>query len=981
MRTRALLPIALAAACDACGAPPRASPATRPPPSPGALASAATPPAAPPPIVSPARWIAATQEVAFSRPMFGTTLYFGGDGARWAGFARPADPVELGLSPEPIVAAFPYASGLAMVGTSSAAYVAKTPLGPAVERRPPRLGGPVVPGRAAAFMIAGGALLRFADPAVGWAPVPLPLDGRALTQVAAAPDGKVLALAAPQRTFVSGDDGARFDRAPAPLAIQTLALRNGTIAVDGLERRGPSALVGPLTHAASYSLVGDPPHFEVGGYGGYAGRPTGRAQAPTGLAHAAAGPRGGFLDARWLELLPLGRAARLLSRPLDGTRTPALVQVVDACEEPLLATRAPRTLAIACRDGARTRLLRSEDEGAHLETIATVDGGVTALVVEARSLLFAACAANGASCEPRLARVGRGPIEPLSIAGDAADFEALGAILAIDDADGRALAIGRAKGGVAIGQIERSGLVQRAIVPWTEARSLDAVRLGLADGELVSIAARAPSGWLLFRRTPQGFAPATLPGPIDGLGVTGRRALAWTTRRLSWESDDAGATWTALDAPTLGADGLCGAHGCVFDGFTTRLGWSLPGATPRLAPSSRARTARHARGLRCQPSGPPIPLGRPVAPLDVEAAIDLDGGVRFARPVRDDARALFVASARGAALTKTKLLDGATSTGASPLGVAAARLDRDPKTRKLTASLAWWSPRGGAAATTYAAQYGLAAVGPTTRGAWLLEGGKLRLFPSAGAPRELAYGGASTALAFVDGDPKAPLVLATDGRYALASDGAALAPVAGALPSAVDATGLLGAFAPAPSVPFARVRALGADPAAAFALTLAANAAVPAATLILGRPSADPESTSIVRGPTALDLAEPGRACGAGAATGGLRLVLPPTRGARRAVRVVGAGPDGVDRVLASGDEIARVDAKGGACLSTLVAEDAATHAVIGLADLAHAWLLQDERGLLSARPLSCAWSDEPLPASLRDVEGFYEEAFVGPTP
>jgi hypothetical protein len=79
---------------------------------------------------------------------------------------------------------------------------------------------------------------------------------------------------------------------------------------------------------------------------------------------------------------------------------------------------------------------------------------------------------------------------------------------------------------------------------------------------------------------------------------------------------------------------------------------------------------------------------------------------------------------------------------------------------------------------------------------------------------------------------------------------------------------------------------------------------------------------------------------------------------------------------LASGDVVARLDATGRACMSAIVAEDRGVQAIVPAGDLAHAWLFVEDRGALSARPLACAWSDEVLPATMRDLEGFYEEAF-----
>lgn len=974
MRTRAWpLPLALAAACGAqrpTQGPPRVTAAA------ASSASAIAP--APPersPQTSPARWITATVDASFSRAAFGTTLYFAADGTRWAGFARPLDPVEVGLAPEPIAAAYEWGGGLIMLGASTTAYLTRSPLGPVVERRAPVRAGSVVAGRAAAFAVADGELLRFADPATGWTKVALALEGRVLTQVAANADGVVLALAAPQRAFVSGDDGARFDRVDPPLAVRTLALRGGTLVVDGVERRG-SLPTSPPLRASSFALAGEPPHFEVSFVGGAALRTPTRAQPATGLAHAAAGPRGGFVDDRWLELQPVEHGARLLARPLDGARTARLMQVFAGCDEPLLATGAPSTVAIACLRDAKTRLLRSDDLGAHFDEVFAVSGRVGALAVSGGGLLIARCAAPSGVCRPTLSAL-RDHAEHAIEGGDALD--AIGPLVALPD--GRAFALGVRNGRVVLASVRRAPTVASSRSPGVtrepadamtvestagelDPRAVAAARLGVADGDVRAVAARTRKGWSLQAASGGRLAVRSLPADVDGLALAGTRALAWTTRRLAWESDDAGAHWTPVEAPPLGGEGACGSHGCVFDAWTTRLGWSLPGAPTPFAAPTRARSLRAARALRCKAAPAATPLGRAQSPFDAEANVDLDGSVRFARLVRDDARNLRVVSARGATLAFSKLLDRGTLASMSAQGAAAARWDWRPKAGVGT-TIAWWSPRTGIGQTSYASDRAPQLVGATTRGAFAVEGGsRVRLVSTTGAGQLLAYEGAASAIAYVDADAKSPRLFATDGRFAYVTDG-------------VD-DGLLGAWATGPMLPtfpMPRVRTI-ADATSPFVLAFGASPAFPATTFLLGPPSHDPNTASFTRGPTARDVAAPSRACAA--ATQGRRLVLPPVLGTRRAVLIDGGGAlPAMGYTLASTDVVARVDGAGSACLSTIVAEGGGLTAIVPAGDLAHGWLLADEPSGATARALGCAWSDEPLPASLQDAEGFFEDAFV----
>lgn len=970
MRTRAWrLPLELAiCSAVACGAPRPAPPTRSATIAPSASASASSVAALSPSLpASPARWITATVDASFSRTAFGTTLYFAGDGTRWAGFARPADPVEIGLAPEPIVAAFASGGGLVMLGASSAAYLTRTPLGPIVERRPPMRAGAVVAGRAAAFAVAGGELWRFADPAMGWTKLAFALEGRVLTQVGANAEGIVLALAAPQRAFVSGDDGVRFDRIDAPLAVRALSLRNGSIVVDGLERRG-SLPTAPTLRASSFALTGEPPHFELSYVGGTAARTPTRAQPPNGLAHAAAGARGGFLDARWLELQPLDHGARLLAQPLDGSRTPKLLQVLATCDAPLLATAAPSTVAIACRRGAKTGLLRSEDRGASFVEVGTVVGRLAALAISGSGLLLARCEGTSTPCRPTLFAL-RDRREQAIEGGDALD--ALGPLVALPD--GRAFALGVRRGHVVLASMrrERVGTATDAssesmtLSPTAgdlDPRAVASARLGVVDGALRSIAARAHGRWAL--QAPSGglLTPRALPGDVDGLAIAGARALAWTTRRQAWESDDAGAHWTAVEVPALTGEAACGTHGCVFDAWTTRLGWSLPNAPALVVEAPpRVRRLRTARALRCVAAPTATPLGRAQVPFDVDANVDLDANVRFARVMRNDARDVTVVSGRGGKLSFSSLLERGNLSSIDAQGAAAARWEWKAKGGVET-TIAWWSPRGGAGSARYASDRVPQLVGASTRGAFAFEGGsRVRLVSTAGATQLLTYEGPANAIAYVDADPKAPRLLATDGRFAYATDG--------------TDDGLLGAWAAGPSLPLARVRAL-ADATTPFVLTFGAGAAVPATTFWLAPPSHDPNAATFTRGPTALDVADLSRACAA--SLQGRRLVLPPVPGARRAIVIEGGGAlPASGYTLASTDVVARVDAAGSACLSTIVAEGAGVTAIVPAGDLSHGWLLTDGPSGQTARGLACAPSDAPLPASLHDVEGFYEESFA----
>lgn len=140
-------------------------------------------------------------------------------------------------APEALVELVQWRGTYGFVGESGTIHVSRTPIGPFVRRIPPP--EPLVRVRStggAVLAVTGtGRLLRYTDEA-GYQRVDLG-DVHAM-DVAVAPAGRALVLAAPEALFTTEDAGVTFKRADAPsIGVQRIAYStNGSFLVEGLFR-------------------------------------------------------------------------------------------------------------------------------------------------------------------------------------------------------------------------------------------------------------------------------------------------------------------------------------------------------------------------------------------------------------------------------------------------------------------------------------------------------------------------------------------------------------------------------------------------------------------------------------------------------------------------------------------------------------------------------------------------------------------------
>ncbi|MBL8714515.1 MAG: hypothetical protein JNL79_00860 [Myxococcales bacterium] len=226
---------------------PACAPAAPPPVPPKPVPVVKAPPPPPP---SAARWVfhdtslQAHAQVSLAK---GEVLQVGDQGRRWTvldGKATPAETLAVGHLVDVRVDDGKYA----FLGSDGAYQVADTPLG-AISRRGE---GPTEKARSLCFgkkallgVTEDGLLLRAADPTAKWSSTPLPLKpGEKAMLIESDRKGRVLVLLSPQRLLLSSDDGATF----APLALSGIGaeslLRDGN---DDLFLRGGFALLAKLS--------------------------------------------------------------------------------------------------------------------------------------------------------------------------------------------------------------------------------------------------------------------------------------------------------------------------------------------------------------------------------------------------------------------------------------------------------------------------------------------------------------------------------------------------------------------------------------------------------------------------------------------------------------------------------------------------------------------------------------------------------------
>ena len=726
-RVHALARLVVASTIAGCASAP--GPEATPPPAP-VPPPAPAPPPAPTGIVSPARWLvrhpeAITPTAAHPLPQGG--FVYGGDGGeRWVVTAETGDggaarEASLIILPERIAGILPVDGRWAWFGVSGRAFLSATPLGPVDEvRMPPAPVLSVSRGRGAVFAVTRrGDLVRTADGGAhsasragvtaSWPAAPIAAAFRT--------DGTGVALTAPQRAFVTTDDGASW----RPISMPGTGPHFLNVSEEG------DLWLGRSTGELAQRLSGQPPAFVKAAPPSHDRQRNDDAmnyESSWGAERAIVGRRvlaAASAQERWkIEVSELDREGEWKDVPaFEGCAWMS----VSASGEDFVAACARAAADAGAPGGAKGKtpyravLYRSKDGASwaedgeaplwdrQIKVIAGPEGSI---------LLRNECPGGSAGCARLSLRSAAGrPFAPLPLPEDVSPED-----IAFDPVRRAPLAVERASDKP--GHLYRwgpDGSAKRTIdLPGiTYVHSLDVDAHGVA----VHLADREGSGSPVLPVADDGSTIDDEPAPTDHVShaaFAGDRGLLMDPTGHFWETASGGKEWK----PTTGLDPrngnvVCAKEGCVVVA-ERRLGWDLAGegpAGPALAgPVDDAPRDRvpGAAPLRCAGTEAAKAIPRAmVRDLDEVATLGWDG-TRVAVPAatKDFAVGVAVATLSGEHVTvKTQSLFEAapnpasvgsqTDVRATPAGVIAARatypvdrLGADVWISPVSLELAWW---------------------------------------------------------------------------------------------------------------------------------------------------------------------------------------------------------------------------------------------------------------------------------------------------
>lgn len=657
---------------------------------------------------SPARWVLHPTKLTQldSRLELGTSVLYGGEsGERWLDKRDGSPPRSAAtLLPEPIVAMARGASGkgVLFVGESGTVYVASDPLGPVEAKRAPKhpLRSPSA-GKGAIVAIDGDAIVRTTDAGESWSRIELPGSAGALVQVALDGAGLGLALATPQRAWVTEDDGATWKSISTPgVGARRLVVDvNGDLVIEGVEA---SAILkpGPLRLER---IVRAPKSdgFELA---------TPPGVASMGYAKAIAAGRGALLEG--------GRYVEAVQEPDDPTRwriaygrlgdlpEPRKVPELVGCDRVWVAGDA-KSLWAACDDRgtkkpapaiggigikkpspppqverASVKVLRSDDEGKTWREEASAasrraDTGHLWVAPDGTLIIDGACKKSKNECyesapvvrPPQakgFAKLGVGRVQQIASLTFAPSSPGAQA--------GRAYALGRAPGGPLLLLVSKNGGKDftRVALPAVAAADPKAASLSPARAEpgsvsvdatgMVVATAQVSGEWVVYTSDDEGATvhARRLPFRADAVSMSGKRGFAWERHGKGFETSDAGATWSEVAAPSFPEVGAsdrvvaCSAFGCFVGDRAARVGWG-GGTAPSPGGDTTEPKVASASPLSCTAEGEWKPLGALIStPTAYEAEIAKDVRWMGIRHDREKGSVAVVLAKTGAKGIETK---------------------------------------------------------------------------------------------------------------------------------------------------------------------------------------------------------------------------------------------------------------------------------------------------------------------------------------
>ena len=565
-------------------------------------------------------------------------LFVGDGGERWLVDARNGTAeAASSLADQELVAVAQFApNAFAFVGANGTIYTSTSPVGSltSTPRNGPAIWGIVVAGNALMGMQYDGTAVRSEDGGKTFSTIPVAAK---LFDLAGAPDGRVMALAAPEELWISKDAAQTWTRVAVPTVGATSVLLDagGALVAQGLHEyviwaasREPEVRV--IKHAI------EPPALDLF-----------TDVMPGPSAQAIVQGRAAIVGSRYFEAVPPGNEKgtwSLASGQLAGRTSRAAVPGTEDCKQ-IQVSASPTTLVLACTaKSARAenvlfpplRLIVSQNQGTTFQTVATslvADDEDTRVAVTSRGtfVLTGACkpaerghcvpvvpwrlvpsptgkklhfvTAEASKLPPIVGRTGRLQVSPdgsrLYATAVFAQNRMPGVLISDDD-------------GVSFrGEpLELPMLAADAGAPSSPLVSSvqpDALRVD-ATGRM-SLVAHAPQGllWLTLDRDAHLQSMWQLPAHVTQLEAVGPRALSLTPKTGEiLESTDGGRSFHKIGRLPRNKPGdsttpamHCADAGCVVGESFSRLGWGESPVTASNPDKEPAAPIRNRTPIVC----------------------------------------------------------------------------------------------------------------------------------------------------------------------------------------------------------------------------------------------------------------------------------------------------------------------------------------------------------------------------------------------
>jgi len=585
-----------------------------------------TPPKASAPKVAP-RWVLKASRMATHVESTQHGTIFGGtDGMRWlrpTGNGVPTHAADF-LPEEPIGIAV-NESEVAFVGRTGTVYASKTPVSPVVATRKPSVALHAVSvGKDAIVGTDGRSLYRSIDHGATWSKTELAIGAGVITRVELRRSGAGAATIAPERSFLTRDDGATWSPLTTIYAVSDVLKRKGEVylypnikVVD----QAPGWVYSTDLHESVPSPWEDAPWShkepEKFGLGGWERN------------------RGLLRGAKWLEPIPTNarKDVAVLENALDSRSAPAKLFEIPDCWSPRFAANAS-TILVGCYARGATdndhRIILHRHDGKGLPTskddelTTAEDHGDMWLGPDGTVIVENACTgASSSQCKGTWARRAPGGAFHDVTFGDRAPH-AFALSFSTDGRNVYAVAAFDAKEVVALISRDGGEHFERKSLITQKPDTGDCGAIALDGNGVRAMSMNLSGGCALFRTGDDGktWKRALLPDGTRGISFAGVRGLASASAGM-FESNDAGATWHQV-APPLGTYDLrCSDAGCRVTNWIARIGWDDTPGAPIASTDKKLPPLASAGTFHCKLSGKWTDTGETL--IDAESMAPLSG--------------------------------------------------------------------------------------------------------------------------------------------------------------------------------------------------------------------------------------------------------------------------------------------------------------------------------------------------------------------